>query len=168
MSNDLRNELRRAAGSDVERIWNAAEEDFRSTVSLWDRPYPMALLKLIEATQQAFATATIWQALADGWSIEHLFGYHADDEHEVASFGIYTAIGLGMASEVLLVERDIAILRWANAHVEDLGERVSFRYSRKLMDPAGMVVWWKHRRLDPGPGRFAPRPLLDVLSKLSG
>lgn len=126
----------------------------------------MALLRLIEATQKAFASAAIWQALAHGWSIEHLFGYHADDEHELASFGIFTAVGLGMVSEVLLIEQHIAVLRWANAHVEDLGERVSFCYDRRLMDETEMVVWWKHPRLDPGPGRFAPRPLRDVLGQL--
>ena len=164
---DLKNERRSAAGPEVGKVWSAAESDFRNTVQTWDRPYSMALLKLIEATQRAFASATIWQVLADGWSIEHLFGYGADDEQQVASFGIYTAIGLGMVREVL-VEKHIAVVRRANADVEDLQEKVSFRYDRRLMDKAAMVVWWKHPRLDPGPGRFAPRPLLDVLSKLNG
>ena len=113
---DLRDELRRGAGLAADKLWSAAEEDFRSTVSTWDRPYSMALLRLIEATQMAFASAVIWQALADGWSIEHLFGYATDDDQQAANFGVFTAIGLGMMSEVLLVERWIAVLRWANAH----------------------------------------------------
>jgi hypothetical protein len=163
---DLRDELRRGAGLAADKLWSAAEADFRSTVSTWDRPYSMALLKLIEATQKAFASAIIWQALADGWSIEDLFGYAADDNQRAANFGIFTAIGLGMVSEVLLLEQHIAVLRWANAQAEDLGERVSFRYDRRLMGKPSMVVWWKHPRLDPGPGRFAPRPLRDVLGLL--
>jgi hypothetical protein len=163
---DLRDELRRGAGSEADEIWTAASVDFRTTIDSWDRPYPMALLRLIEATQMAFASAVIWQALADGWSIEHLFGYAADDDRQAANFGVFTAIGLGMVSEVLLVERWIAVLRWANAHAEDLGERVSFRYDRRLMGKPSMVVWWKHPRLYPGPGRFAPRSLRDVLGLL--
>ena len=121
----------------------------------------------LEPVQRAFACATIWQVLLDGWSIEHLFGYDADDEQQVASFGIYTAIGLGMVREVL-VEKHIAVLRRANAESRTCKKKVSFRYDRRLMDKAAVVVWWKHPRLDPGPGRFAPRPLLDVLSKLNG
>ena len=100
----------------------------------------------------AFASATIWQALAHGWSVEHLFGYGADDEQQVANFGIYTAIGLGMVREVLLVEKHIAVLRWANADVEDLQEKVSFRYDRRLMDKAAMVVWLKTRGWTQGLG----------------
>lgn len=163
---DLRDELRRGAGLAADKLWSAAEADFRSTVSTWDRPYSMALFKLIGATQKAFASATIWQALADGWSIEHLFGYAADDDQQAANFGVFTAIGLGMVSEVLLVERWIAVLRWANTHFEDLGEKASFRYDRRIMDDRAMVVWWRHRRLDPGPGRFTPPPLADVLGRM--
>jgi hypothetical protein len=59
------------------------------------------------------------------------------------------------------------VLRWANAAVEDMQDKVSFRYDRRLTDKSEMVVWWKHPRLDPGRGRFAPRPLIDVLSKLT-
>jgi hypothetical protein len=68
MSHDLRSELKRAAGPEVEKVWSAAEADFRTTTLAWDRPHPMALLRLIEATQTAFASATTWQALADDWS----------------------------------------------------------------------------------------------------
>ncbi len=54
-----------------------------------------------------------------------------------------------------LVMATIAVLRWGNAAVEDLREKVSFRYDR-LTDPAQMTVWWRHARLDPG-SRRGPR-----------
>ena len=109
------------------------------------------------------AGARRWLAIVD------LFGYSADDASEMADFGLVTGIGLGMFRELLLIERDVAVLRWAHPNVGiklPPKEKVSYRYDRRIMDKSAMVPWWRHRRLDPGPGRFAPPRLSDVLGKL--
>ena len=154
------NDLHEAASPAAVNAWRGAQADFASALRYWDKPLAREVERLVDVTVAAFESATIWQALADGWSIEHLFGYGADDAQEVASFGIYTGIGLGMFRELLLVEGNLAILKWAHP-----GE-ASFRYDRRVMEGKAMVPWWRHRRLDPGPGRFAPLPLDDVLGRL--
>ena len=172
--NNLREELRRAASPAAVNAWRGAQADFANTVRCWDKPLSHEVERLIEATEGAFGSAWIWQALGDGWTIVELFGYGADDVTETADFGVVTGLGLGMFGEILLVEGNLAILKWAPSSVvaeiepQDIKERVSFRYDRRLMDKPSMVVWWKHPRLDPGRGRLAPPPLADVLGRLAG
>jgi hypothetical protein len=141
-------------------------------VRYWDNPLSREVERLVEATMGAFGSAWIWQALGDGWTIVDLFGYGADDATRTADFGVVTGIGLGMFGEILLVEGNLAILIWAHpsvvAEIEPPAGKVSFRYDRRIMDGKAMIVWWRHRRLDPGPGRLAPPPLIDVLGRLAG
>jgi hypothetical protein len=168
--NDLREELRRAASPAAVNAWREAQADFANTVRYWEKPLSHEVERLVEATEGAFGSAWIWQALGDGWTIAELFGYGADDVTETADFGVVTGIGLGMFVEILLVEGNLAILKWAHpsvvAEFEPPAGKVSFRYDRRAMDGKAMIVWWRHRRPDPGPGRFAPPPLSDVLGKL--
>ncbi len=170
---DLRDELRLAASPTAIKAWDDARSDYMATLRYWDRPLAHELMRLCVATEEAFASAWIWQALGDGWKIEDVFGYAADDATETADFGVVTGIGLGMFGEILLVEGNLAILKWAYSNVvagiepEAIKEKVSFRYDRRLMDKPSMVVWWKHPRLDPGRGRLAPPPLADVLGRLA-
>jgi hypothetical protein len=170
--NDLRDELRRAASPVAVNAWRGAQADFASAVRYWDNPLSREVERLVEATMGAFGSAWIWQALGDGWTIVDLFGYGADDATRTADFGVVTGIGLGMFGEILLVEGNLAILIWAHpsvvAEIEPPAAKVSFRYDRRIMDGKAMIVWWRHRRLDPGPGRFAPPPLSDVLGRLVG
>jgi hypothetical protein len=167
---DLRDELRLAASPAAIRAWDEARADYTAALRYWDRPLAHELMRLCVATEEAFASAWIWQALGDGWSVVDLFGYAADDATGHADFGVVTGIGLDMFGEILLVEANLAILKWAHpsvgAELKPEG-KVSFRYDRRIMNGKAMVPWWRHSRLDPGPGRCAPPPLADVLGRLA-
>jgi hypothetical protein len=167
MMDDVRDEFRRAAAPAAVNAWREAQADFASALRFWGKPLSREVERMVEATEDAFGSGWIWQALEDGWSIVDLFGYGANEATQTADFGVVTGIGLGMFWEILFVEGNLAILKVV-AEIEPPAGKVSFRYDRRIMDGNAMVVWWRHRRLDPGPGRFTPPPLDDVLGRLVG
>jgi hypothetical protein len=171
MMDDVRDEFRRAAAPAAVNAWREAEADFARALRYWGKPLSREVKRMVEATVDAFGSGWIWQALGDGWSVLDLFGYGADEATETTDFGVVTGNGLGIFGEILLVEGNLAILKWAHSSVvadEPRAGKVSFRYDRRIMDSNAMVVWWRHRRLDPGPGQFTPPPLGDVLARLVG
>ena len=78
--------------------WRGAQADFANAVRYWDKPLSCEVER---PSRQPRAPSA---ALGDGWTIEELFGYGADDVTETADFGVVTGIGLGMFGEILLVE----------------------------------------------------------------
>ena len=165
MISDLRDELKRQATPDAVASYQAAAQDFHAELTQWDRPLPMALQRMVDATGDAFKSAWIWQALGQGWDLLDLFGYLEHDERQEADFGFVTAIGMNQFAALLLLEPQIAVLKWTvNARPR---EKASYRYDRRQHHNPAMIFWWKHKRFNPGPGKFRPPPLSGVLDQLN-
>ena len=65
--NDLREELRRTARPTAMQTWKSARADFADMARYWERPLGDKLKALCGATEEAFESDWIWQALGDGW-----------------------------------------------------------------------------------------------------
>ena len=65
---DLRDELRLAASPTAIKAWDDARSDYTAALRYWDWPLAHELVRLCVATEEAFASAWIWQALGESGS----------------------------------------------------------------------------------------------------